>query len=312
MATRNWTGSYENSPGDSDAVSQGATRIREGRLDNRERATTEHQWDDGSVGGKPNEAGPPAGNNSGRHREGSGRAFVTAGGEPATLGNTDANGVNTLDQGRVNFQSDDDYLLKVYDGGWQDAKVAKAATIESDDVDLTTTAPTTGDILQYNGSQWIPVSPEVRSATVTAPQTITRGAGWTVVTGLTATVVVPATGRYYIKVMAKASGQIPTTGGKGIVQEVQAKLILTKDADPAVDVDFSGNAAYQNTTNYQSQNSMSLHSVVVPADSGSTYVYTVQAQAFDLPIAGQGSHWEAQGGDHQSQIIVELIPFNNP
>lgn len=45
--TRNWNTSYEQSPADSQDISQGAARIREDKVDTRERLAIDHVWADG-------------------------------------------------------------------------------------------------------------------------------------------------------------------------------------------------------------------------------------------------------------------------
>lgn len=45
--TRNWNTSYEQSPPDSQDINQGATRIREDKIDTRERLAIDHIWADG-------------------------------------------------------------------------------------------------------------------------------------------------------------------------------------------------------------------------------------------------------------------------
>lgn len=212
MASDAWTGTFEADPDPTDLVSEGANRITETKRGARERGDAEHQWTDGVVGEANDSA---ARNNSGRHREGSARAFVASGVPPTTLSVPDANAQNVLDDGRMHFRKDDEYLLQVYDataGDWQAVKVNKSEVLAADDV---VAATASGERLQYlldtefgktGGNGWVPVTTLIAQESDTDTTTsipISSTTAWRA--GANPSVTVPATGKYYLEVHAFGS-----------------------------------------------------------------------------------------------------------
>lgn len=303
MATWNGpgAGTFEGEPlGTTDAGTTDET-FKALKQEVRERGAVEHDWSDATVS-----TNPKGTNDDGRHRLGSARAFfqTTA---PTVLTVVDQLGSNTLDDGRLWVDSDDENILRVRDQGaaaWE--AVGIVSLDNAGDVDLTTTAPTTGDQLQYNGSDWIPVSPEVQFVRVSAPQVFSRGAALAAVTDLTAAITVPATGRYYLRASVKLAGD--TNSAIGAHMTVIARLMLDINGGGAKEVDRSGNATRDGS--YNPYISLSLVDLVAPAVAGSVYTYTVEAQSVNTLSSGE--HFEAQGASTTSTILLELVPYTNP
>ncbi len=177
---------------------------------------------------------------------------------------------------------------------------------------------TTGDLLQWSGSSFIPVSPAVSYAEVTTAQDISmnfgapsEGAAWTTVTSLTSTITVPSTGQYYIRVHMTVAGRALPGGGQEFVW-FDTVLFENKDAAGAVEKGRQRNAGRDIFYGPGAQNSLGY--VVVPATPGSTYVYTVGARA---ATGAAGATWRISGshgiapneGDMASTLIAELIPY---
>lgn len=108
--TDTWDSSYESAPAGGDSLTEGDNKIRQDRRAVRERGEREHFW-----------ASTDTNSKHGWHREGSARAFV-ANTEPTAFDDPDGTAIGgdaVLDQGRLYFDSNANYLPRVYDGGWQ-------------------------------------------------------------------------------------------------------------------------------------------------------------------------------------------------
>lgn len=318
MATWNGTGAgtFEGEPrGTTDAGTTDET-FKALKQETRLRGAVEHDWSDGTVSGDPKGA-----NDNGRHRAGSARAFYAAS-DPTALNivqdtaSSPSNALGASDDGRLLVRSDQAERLKVWDGSaWQNVGIGSLDNVG--DVDLTTDAPDIGDLLQYDGTNFIPVSPAVSSTLVSTPQNITMASpatseaqAFTTVTGLTATIVVPSTGQYYIRVSLTVSGQ-RATGGQFYVW-FDSILLENIDGGGANEVTRQRSSG-RDPEIYGQGVSNSISYAVVPAVAGSTYVYTAGARAasnvagtFDLQFLGGSA---PNQGNHTSSLIAELIPY---
>jgi hypothetical protein len=127
------TPNFEGEPAAGDPVSEGDDRIRELKLEIRQRAETEHCWGDMDTDGC---VGFGAGADSGRHREGSARVFfetaipVNLGDHTGTVDDYDSAGggaeTNALDEGRLWVDEDSDPVnaMWVYDAAFEEVSVA--------------------------------------------------------------------------------------------------------------------------------------------------------------------------------------------
>lgn len=128
--TRTWDAAYEAIPSNSEGLNLGDDRIRETKIDVRERVEVEHHF--GASSGSPN---------TGRQLEGSGRVFVDSDcvGTVGALAKSDATGSNALDEGRVCYDIDgpdnlagnnDDFKCYVYESGaWQECSASGGAAL---------------------------------------------------------------------------------------------------------------------------------------------------------------------------------------
>lgn len=118
-ATATWNSTYEAIPSNTDAVSLGDDNIRDLKENIRDYAEAEMNWG-------------TSGDNNGRMREGSARAFYATA-DPSALNGTDRTGSNTLgstDDGRLLHRSDTGEL-KVYSGSaWGQAFTALSGTLK--------------------------------------------------------------------------------------------------------------------------------------------------------------------------------------
>jgi hypothetical protein len=116
-----WTSDYEDDPDNTDPLSKADDHIRSTRNQVRERAEVEHSWGYGFTDSPTDETG--------RHREGSARAFYGAdaptglgfGEDPNEL-TEDIDSTNTLDEGRLWHDTDTGELkITTADPNWVDA-----------------------------------------------------------------------------------------------------------------------------------------------------------------------------------------------
>jgi hypothetical protein len=105
-----WDTTFNNTPVDGDGAGGGNEEIQDTRKETANRANTEHAWNSTSIDGEPIDTG--------RHREGSARAFYESA-QPTTLKAADYspttstspnNGSNALDPGRLWVDSDNKQL----------------------------------------------------------------------------------------------------------------------------------------------------------------------------------------------------------
>lgn len=120
-ALAQWSAAYETEPADSDAISDGAGEIRDVKAKVRARIGAEHDFDTISTGN--------SGDETGRHLEGAARAFFESS-APSQLNGQDADSSQSLDDGRIWFDSDDNNQCYVYDetaGAWETCSASSAS-----------------------------------------------------------------------------------------------------------------------------------------------------------------------------------------
>lgn len=107
--TDTWDTDFNAEPAGIDNLAEGDDKIRQTRRAVYERAYREHLWNAVDTNSK-----------HGWLREGAARAFVAAS-APTAYNDTDATSLGSdaaIDQGRLWFDSDANYLPRVYDSGW--------------------------------------------------------------------------------------------------------------------------------------------------------------------------------------------------
>ncbi len=104
-----WNTTFESEPADTDPVAQGDNRIREDKLEVRNRAETELCFGTGFTGSATNCVAA----DDGRLREGAAKVFVQDA-APTTIAIDDNTADNTLDEGRLWVDSNDNNRLWVF------------------------------------------------------------------------------------------------------------------------------------------------------------------------------------------------------
>lgn len=159
-----WDASFEAIPSNSESVSLGDDRIRDFKAEVRERAEEEHCW-----------AAPGTGcpvTDNGFHREGSAAGFVQNA-APTALNNPAGTALGANHEGRIWLDGDgpdntgstaDDNRISVWNGSaWVFPGLGALSG-----VDLITLAPSSGDVLRWNGTNWVRGTPNVLVVTDTA------------------------------------------------------------------------------------------------------------------------------------------------
>lgn len=294
---------WEEAPAGSETQALGDDRIRELKTNIRLRADTDLCWTSAACDGGATTS------NSGRTRLGSARAF-SQNGTPTTLWNTDALGVNTLDEGRLwvdldgtdPAELDDNFILREYSSGsWR--PVLAMGRVGS----------ATNDVKAWNGSTWLNLS--MYTSTITKVVNTTANVNIPVLPAVPSAlawdaaapdpnVTVPASGTYKIHV----TGQI----AYGTVVATNTSIVLKEDSGGGANPVQVCKESFYTTGPGAWVGTPCIFDYTVDAPTnGSTYTYSIVTQT-DVATAGNavvnpnGAGFGTTYGTTSSFLQVEL------
>lgn len=314
-----WNASFEAQPANTDLASEGDDRIRELKVEVRDRMEEEHCIGSGGSG---------CASDTGFHRSGSAKPFYTST-DPTALSNPAATALGVNDGGRlwIDIQGPDgvlatadDNTLQFWDSGA--AGFRRLALGGMRNVDITTAAPASGNLFRFNGTNWVGATPAVLTtfnrATLEADEAFANDAGVAVTvigvpdhvggadTNNYAEVTVPATPSgvtWDIHVWGHALLTHDSADGTSVGCEVEQDL---NDADTFGTTRTVGTVSVVNNGTSRCD----FHGVLRGATAGAAYAFRIALDGFAntedytvddaaaLPAAFEGT----------SEIIAEVRP----
>ena len=259
-------GTFEETPANTDAAREGAERIRELKLEIRDRAEAELCWGAGTSSG----CGAA---DSGRLRLGAARIFVGTS-RPSTLNGTDRLGFNALDSGRCFLDTDgatgndwDDYTFECLDNNlvWRTIAIGGSRLLTS------TSGATNGDILRFDGTKWVSqglAQGDISTANVTSPAAL-AATPTAINLGTNPSVTVPNDGGAY-NIHVQVNGSLCSDANS---QDFGIELVQDPDGTPSVVATLMG------TTHADTAFPFSMHYVIEGATNNTTYTFGLRGAA---------------------------------